>query len=389
MLDVDSKSKVVNLTRELVRIESVTGNERRVAELIASFIGQHGLEVKTPIVEEGRLNVVAHAGRTDDVNLLLSGHTDTVPLGQGWSKDPTGGELRDGRIYGRGSCDMKAGLAAMLVGFLAACADRRQDALGICYAAVIDEEVSGKGTRHLAANGFQANAAIIAEPTELQVITAAKGNGYIDIAVMGQAAHAGSPGSGANAISLASRIVALIEEFDAGLASQTHPFLGKKFATVTRVGGGEGDSIVPSRCDLLIDVRTVPGVSTSDMLKDIERVLDKGLSPADRGRVTSGVRMNLPAMETSADHPVCAALVQARKESGAPDMPTGGWTAACDGGILQEAAGIATILYGPGSIVGQAHRPDEFVPVDELLIATETFQRVSATAFRQSLASRT
>ena len=381
----EDAAAAIALTQELVRIESVSGNEAGVATAIARYLGSHGIATEVVDVEGGRRNVVAFLGRRDAVNLVLTGHTDTVPLGPGWTRDPLGGELDDGRIYGRGSCDMKAGLAAMLVGLVAAARTMPRDALGVCFAGVIDEEVSGKGTRHLAASGLRANAAVIAEPTELAVVRAAKGNGYIRVTMTGKAAHAGSPAMGENAVGLAARVIAAVERFDAGLGAPTHPLLGRRFATVTRVAGGEGDSIVPSASTLLIDVRTLPGVTTADMMRDLEAGFERTLSAADRRRIACELVMDMPAMETPESHALCGALRRSVVAAGGPDGPVGGWSAACDGGLLQVHANIPTMLFGPGSIVSQAHRPDESVPADDIAVATEAFRRLTVSAFTEPL----
>ena len=385
MNSAEGADAAIALTRELVRIDSVSGREAGVAAAIARYLGGHGIEADIVDVDGDRRNVLAFVGRRDAVNLLLSGHTDTVPLGPGWTRDPLGGELVDGRIYGRGSCDMKAGLAAMLVGLVTAAKSMPKDALGICFAGVIDEEVSGKGTRHIAASGLRANAAVIAEPTELEVVRAAKGNGYINVAISGKAAHAGSPAMGENAIALAARVVAAVERFDTGLDRPVHPLLGKRYATVTRITGGEGDSIVPSGCSVLLDIRTLPGVATTDMLRDLDAEFDRAFDATERRRIRAEVVMDMPAMETPETHALCGALRRAVSAAGGPDRPVGGWSAACDGGLLQVLADIPTMLFGPGSIVREAHRPDESVPVDEILVATDAFRRLVESAFTEPL----
>ena len=383
MMSSEEAERAVSITRDLVRIESVTGNEKNISQYIASYLANNGLDVHVADVEPGRSNVLAFSHPNASINLLLTGHVDTVPIGMGWTKDPVGGAIVDDRLYGRGSSDMKSGLAAMMVGFVAANRDRTTASNCVGFAAVIDEEVSGKGTRHMVASGIRASAALIAEPTDLQVIAAAKGNGYIELEIRGKASHAGSPELGSNAILLAAKVVSLINGFDQHLSSKRHHLLGCAHVTVTRIAGGEGDSIVPASCRIFLDIRTLPGQTTDNLKDELDSWFRGKLTQEELFRIMLSTIMDMPAMDTDPAHPICRALIDASAKAGAPALPVGSWTAACDGGLLQALAGIPTIMFGPGSIVREAHRPNKSVPVKEIVIATETCYRLTSAAFRE------
>jgi acetylornithine deacetylase/succinyl-diaminopimelate desuccinylase-like protein len=200
ILDAIESEPLFRLTAEMVRRPSVSGDERAVAEFMANVLADHGFVVAMPEAVPGRPNVVTSWGADEGPTLLLTGHSDTVPIGDGWTHDPVGAEIVDGRLYGRGSCDMKAGLAGMMTALIAAKRTFGRPRGRLVFAACIDEEEGGLGTQAAIREGLQADWAVIGEPTDLQLIIAAKGNCYFEVDVRGRGAHAGSPERGINAI---------------------------------------------------------------------------------------------------------------------------------------------------------------------------------------------
>ncbi len=369
---------ITDLTQKLIRFDSVTGNERDVAIFIRDYLASNGVAVRIAEAAKDRPNVYATVGHGDP-RLLFNGHVDTVPVGNGWTLDPFGADEHDGRLYGRGASDMKSGLAAMMAAVVAAHQHVTAPNGSLNFTAVIDEEISSLGTRAAVADGVAAPYAIIAEPTELQTICAAKGNCYFTIVVSGRAAHAGSPELGINAISAATRIARAVEQHDAELGTRQHLLLGRPYATVTRISGGTGESAIPDRCVMTIDRRLLPDESGTSALAKLTQFLERVELQDARFEVT--LDMELPAMELSPTH---AFVEQVRRTSiacGAPPRPVGGWSAACDGGHLHRA-GMPTVLFGPGSITQQAHRPDESVPLDELMIAARTYSALAIGALQ-------
>jgi acetylornithine deacetylase len=369
---------VVDLTRELIRFDSVTGNERDVAIFIRDYFASNGVAVRIAEVAKDRPNVYAIVGRGDP-RLLFNGHVDTVPVGNGWTRNPFGADEQDGRLYGRGASDMKSGLAAMMAAVVAAHRHVTVPNGSLSFAAVIDEEISSLGTRAAIADGVAAPVAIIAEPTELQTICAAKGNCYFTIVVSGRAAHAGSPELGINAISAATRIARAVERHDAELSTRRHLLLGRPYATVTRISGGTGESAIPDRCLMIIDRRLLPDETGASALTDLRRSLERVELQDARFEVT--LDMELPAMDLAPAHPFVEQVRRTSIDCGASPRPVGGWSAACDGGHLHRA-GVPTVLFGPGSITQQAHRPDESVPLDELMIAARTYSALAIGALQ-------
>ncbi len=370
------RSELTQLVKGLVRRASPNppGGEAAVAHFLADACRALGLRAELREVVPGRPNVYAAIGR-DEPGLLFLGHTDTVPAGEGWTRDPFGGALEDGRVYGRGAADMKAGLAAAVMAMAAL--KRAGIEPPVALAAVIDEEEHGAGVRALLARpGFGARQAIVAEPTELQTIIGCRGNCFVDVLVHGRSAHAGTPQQGHNAIYDGARVIGAIQRLDAELARRRHPLLGAASWSVGMIEGGTGTAMVPDRCRISIDRRLLPGERGEDARAQVDAAIaELGID------ARTALLMEIPSFELAPEHPLVQGLLRAASEAGAPERPVAGWTAACDGGYLMRDAGIPSVVFGPGSVIEQAHRPDESVAVDEVELAARTYARYAARDF--------
>ncbi|ONI69838.1 acetylornithine deacetylase [Kribbella sp. ALI-6-A] len=374
VLDRIDEQRLVELTQSLLRAtgENPPGGEAATVAVLAAAAAELGLDVVETPVEPGRGNLSITLPGGDEPGLLLLGHTDVVPVGGGWTTDPYGGELIDGRIHGRGASDMKGGLAASL----AALAALRGVGLSgsVELAALVDEEETGKGIRAYVGSVDRAfRGCITTEPTDLQTIIGARGDSYLRVEVHGRACHAGNPADGANAIYGAAAVVAVIERLHAELARAPHPLLGPATWSVGQISGGTGGSIVPAECVLVADRRLLPGELPAAVLDDLrERVA--ALHLEDRGlSVDLAMPMEMPAFETPADADLVRITDTALRAAGGPGLPLGGWTAACDGGYVARDLGVPVVVLGPGSVTTQAHRADESVAVDELLTAARAY----------------
>ncbi|TDD57484.1 M20 family peptidase [Kribbella antibiotica] len=348
------------------------GEEAATVAVLEAVGRELGLAITTTTVEPGRDNISLSVGNGTGPGLLLLGHTDVVPVGDGWTTDPYGAEVRDGRVYGRGASDMKGGLAAAVAALAAL---RDVDLRGpVELAAVVDEEETGKGIRAFVADSPREYVGCItAEPTDLQTIIAARGDSYLRVAVHGRAVHAGNAAAGANAIYGATAIITEIERLHAELAANPHPLLGAAAWSVGQINGGTGGSIVPAECVVIADRRLLPGESPAAVLQDLrERVA--ALHLEDRGlTVDLEMPMEMPPFETPADADLVTITEAARREAGGPDLPLAGWGAACDGGYIDRDLGVPVVILGPGSVADQAHRADESVPIAELAIAARAY----------------
>ncbi|RDH75961.1 M20 family peptidase [Mycolicibacterium moriokaense] len=368
------EDRLVELTRSLLRArgQNPPGDEAATVAVLTAAATELGFDVREEPVAAGRNNVrVTLRGGTGS-GLLLLGHTDVVPVGDGWTTDPFGGAVCGGRIYGRGASDMKGGLAACLSAMAAL---RGAGLTGpVELAALVDEEENGIGIRSYVGSTSEAFVGCItAEPTDLQTIVGARGACYLRVEVHGTACHAGSPDRGANAIYGAAAVVAEIERMHAELARRPHPLLGPATWSVGQIAGGSGGSVVPADCVVVADRRILPGESAACVLDEVRsRIAALGLT--ERGlTVEVSMPMEMPAFETPADSPLTRTVGAAIADAGGPALPPGGWTAACDGGFVARDLGVPVVVAGPGSVATQAHRPDESVAVDELVAAARAY----------------
>lgn len=378
VLDLVNRDDLIKLTTSLVRArgENPPGEEGDTVAALAAGCVQLGLDFEAVRVEEpGRDNLSAVLAGGNGPGLLLLGHSDVVRVGDGWTVDPFGGEIRDGRIYGRGASDMKGGLAACVIAMAALRASGVTLSGPVELGCVVDEEETGKGIHRFVTDSADTSyqACLVAEPTDLQTIIGARGDSYLRVVVTGRAAHAGNAADGVNAIYGAMAVIAEIERLHAELARNPHPLLGPAGWSVGEIHGGTGASIVPAECVLMADRRLLPGEVPADVVEDLRRRIE-GLGLSERGlTVSAEMPMEMPAFETPADAPLVVAADQALADAGGPGLPLSGWTAACDGGFVARDLGVPTIVLGPGSVTNQAHRADESVSIDELYTAARTY----------------
>jgi acetylornithine deacetylase len=346
-------TEVAELARRLVEIPSVNpglggGGEADIARFVAEWLERAGLEVSVEDAAPGRPNVVGVArGTGGGRTLLLNAHIDTV----GVDAMEDGGEPRveAGRLYGRGAYDMKGALAAIMI----AGARARELALrgDVIVAAVVDEEVASVGTSALVER-WTADAAIVAEPTELQVCVAHKGFVAFEVEVRGRAAHGSRPDLGIDAIARMGRVLVGIEELDGSLrTTPPHALLGTGSIHASVIEGGQEYSSYPERCLLKGERRTIPG-ETRDRVEDELRGLIAGLD------ATLALPFAREPFAVAEDEPVVAEIRRAASADGV--VGVGFWA---DSALL-AAAGIPTVLYGPRG--EGAHAAVEWVDLESL-----------------------
>lgn len=367
-----ARGDAVALTRALVAVDSqnpslVAGaaGEGPIATLLAGVLREWGCLVELHEVAPGRPNVVARIGRAGGRSLMFNGHLDVVGV-TGMTHAPFEPVEREGRIWGRGSSDMKAGVAAMC-----AAAVRAFDgglAGEIVIAAVVDEEFTSLGTQALLKRGVRADAAIVAEPTRLAIMPAHRGFVWLNIQITGRAAHGSRWDIGIDAIRHAGLLLSEIDRYDAGtLTTKSHPLLGRPSIHASTIAGGTGMSTYPDRCDLALERRTIPGETATQVLAEIEALSDrvKATHPAFHS-VTRLSLAQLPS-DVSPSSPIVISLAAALANCGIAKSVEGmsAWT---DAALLNDA-GIPAICFGPGDIA-LAHAAEEFVRVQEVEDAT-------------------
>ncbi|MHA6799426.1 M20 family metallopeptidase [Bounagaea algeriensis] len=380
VLDLITAAEITELTRSLVAAggENPPGGESATAAALAEACRSRDLPCELTEVAPDRPNVSARLDGVDGQlapGLLLLGHTDVVPIGDGWTVDPLAGSVRDGRLHGRGATDMKGGLAACVIAMSALHEAGFPLSGPVELAAVVDEEENSLGVQHYLASGDRSGFAgcIVAEPTDLRTIIAARGDAYAEVTVRGRAAHAGRPGDGVNAIYGAAAVIAELETCHEELSRAAHPLLGPASWSVGQVHGGTGTAIVPAECVVQADRRLLPEETGDDVLAALTARLD-ALGLTERGlAVQARMTTEMPGFATSSEDGFVRVTDGAVRAAGGPDLPLGGWTAACDGGFVQRGTGVPVVVLGPGSVAEQAHTADESVGVDELHLAARAY----------------
>lgn len=380
-VDVDL---IESLTCALIAEPSVNpgGTEASTVAVLARACTDAGFDVTRTEVAAGRPNLLATAGAAaDGPGLLFLGHSDVVPPGPGWTGDPFAARRDGDLIIGRGSTDMKGGLAAVVAAMavLSRAAEFGIELSGpVHLLATVDEEEHGSGVRAFVAEPppLRFAGCIVAEPTSLQVVRGCRGASYLDIAITGRAAHSGRPSDGASAIAAAAAVIGLIDDDQAAMAAQPDPLLGFGTWNVGLIDGGQGISVVAPNCYLGVDRRLMPAESIAVIASDLGDAITAAGIDGDGIAVTLTPTMEMPGFATPADAPLVRAAAQAVTDSGAATS-VGGWSAACDGGFISRDLGVPTVVLGPGDINGQAHQPDESVSLTELVTAARAYVRAA------------
>ena len=362
----------IKLLRELVAVNSVNPTlvrgapgEREIADLIAAEMRRGGLDVSIETVTHGRPNVVGvlegrGAGRT----LMLCGHTDTV--GVAGMIDPFTPVERDGRLYGRGAQDMKGGVAAM-ISAAEQIAEHGGLARGrVVIAAVVDEEHSSIGADALV-KSWRADAAVVTEPTDLEIAVGHKGFAWVDIVVEGKAAHGSRPADGQDAILRLGRVLGRLEALDRALqARPPHPLVGTGSLHASIIEGGRELSSYPDRATLQMERRTLPSEAQSTALAEVQHILDALAQEDVTFRGSAKAVFSRPAYEIG-DHELPEILSAALAHAGGEPRISGAsfWT---DAAVLGHA-GIPSVLFGPGG--AGLHSTEEYVNVRDVLVCRD------------------
>ncbi|GAA2829089.1 M20 family metallopeptidase [Nonomuraea rubra] len=380
MIEVDADG-VVEFTQALVRIPSTNDPargrcERPAAELVEARMREWGWD---PVVYEaapGRPNVVAvvEGGGGPGPTLMFEGHTDVVTEGDlsSWTVDPFGGEIRDGKLWGRGSADMKSGLAATLYATRALqLAGTFPGRVKVC--ALADEEGLMLGAHHFVSSGLASDVdgAIVAEPEAGEICAVAKGALRLRVDLTGRMAHGAMPQHGRNPIAAAGTLLAGLRSLQDELQRRhpAHEHLGEVYVTPTvlRAGSEEQVNVIPAVASVFVDVRTVPGADHKEIADRVaELARDEGIS------VEVSVLVDRPPVDVPRSDPVVAALAAAHRAVTGEEPVYGGVPGTTDGTVLTHWGGVPSVVYGPGG-KWIAHQADEFVEVAEIVRCTRVF----------------
>ena len=356
----------IELTQQLVRIDSRNppGNERGCADLLQPLLEELGLSVSRHSFGEGRFSLVARRAGSGKA-AMFTGHLDTVPLGTlAWTVDPFGGEIVDGRLYGRGACDMKAGVAAMIAA-IAAEPDRT-----VTLVLTGGEETGAEGAKALAEADLLGEAAflVVGEPTANRFLHGHKGALWLDACCTGITAHGSTPHLGDNALLKAAHAVVRLEDYQFNAAP--HAVMGSPTLNIGTMQAGQNINSVPDRAEFTLDIRTVPGLSHDRVREQI------GATAGEAVRFDTIV--DLPAVWSPPEGAEMTAL--AATYTKATGRPVDATSAAyfTDASVLTPAlGGIPTVICGPGD-PALAHKTDEYCDIGAIGDAVSIYRHFLA-----------
>ena len=366
------REAVEGILRSLVSINSINpyvekgAGEKEIAEHIGERLKQLGLKVTMQNVVDGRQNVIGLLrGSGDGPSLMLNGHLDTVGV-EGMKANPFEPRVdTGGNLHGRGACDMKGSLSAMIAAIEWVVREEIELRGDLFFTGAVDEEYKARGTMKIA-ESFRADAAIVGEPTGLDIAIAHKGFVWLHVVTHGRAAHGSVPEEGIDAIEKMGKLVVSMDELRKMYGRARHPLLGTPKIHTSTISGGSEWSVIPERCDLAIERRTLPGENESTVVQEISSLLAKLASRDAQFDATVSVDTVLPPFEESEDATIVGIVKKATKAvvGKVPKiMGVPYWT---DAATLKNKAGIPTCLFGPGDI-RLAHSRDEYVPLEEVV----------------------
>lgn len=371
VMELVREEEVVRVLQELVRKPSQNppGNERVVAEHIHEVITGWGFEaeyLRKP--EPSRPSVAAiYRGTEERPRLVLNGHIDVVPEGdpEGWTVPPFEGVVKEGRIYGRGACDMKGGVAAAMIAAKAIKESGVKLRGNLVLQFAMGEETGEDGTKSLLEEGFGGDWGIVLEPSDLRVMTAEKGLAWYHFSIKGKPTHASKPEQGINSIDKSAKLIAALREYDREIGKRSHPLCGRDICSVTMIRAGTKENVIPESCWLAIDRRIIPGESIEQVDREIGEIVRR-LEKEDPDFKCVWKRVRLyESAEIPAEHEIARVVRKNVKEvTGVYPQPAG-IVASTDQRNFINDAGIPAITWGPGW--GKSHEFDEHIEIKKVV----------------------
>lgn len=375
--------QAVDILKKLVSVDTTNppGNEAELAAWIDETLKPLGFLTEQPECGKNRKSIIARLPMGEGPKLVFNGHLDVVPAGKGWTTPPFEPVIRDGKLYGRGSADMKGGVAAMMEAGIRIARNTQGLCGELCLNFVADEEIINLGTLSCKHGWEDGDYVVIGEPTNLQIAVAHKGTARFEITVEGRSCHSGMPWNGVNAVGKALKAVRAIEDMDRALETISHPLLGRPSISVTMINGGEKDNIIPGTCRIAVDYRMIPG-DTGDLAEErIREYLEKIKSSDDQFEYSLRRYINLEPGEIAMDHPFVKTAKAVFEKTAGEKTRVRDFPATCEQ-VLFTREGIPAIVIGPGSIE-QAHIVDEFVELRQVEQAAKYYEMLARHVLRK------
>jgi acetylornithine deacetylase/succinyl-diaminopimelate desuccinylase len=371
-------SRMIDGLAQLVAFDTQNppGSESEAAQWLKATMAAMGFAADTTDIMPGRTNVVGVLDNGPGPAFAFNTHIDVVPAGEGWSSDPFRLRRDDGRLYGRGACDAKGPMTAMLEAMRWLSQNRRRWSGTLLGVFVADEEASSRGAKAYARTGPKIDTCMIGEPTSCTTYSAHKGSLRPLVRVHGRTAHSGMPDLGVNAILKSASLLRLVAEEHERIKARRHPLVGSPSLTVTRASAGIADNVVPDRCELLLDRRMIPGEDEEAVKGEIAGLVARAADEAGTAMEIAEFRPTTGgATETAPDHPIVVASQSACLCHHGHATPLSGFQGGCDL-VHFRSVGAQGVVLGPGAL-DVAHQPNEYVPIAELAMAAAIYRDVA------------
>jgi len=377
-----SEDELVSLTQSLIRIPShkdAPGQEKEIAHFMNEYLKDHSIDTVLHPVVDGRPNVIARIyGNGTGRSLMFNGHTDTV-LPYNMTIDPYAAEIKDGKIYGRGSVDMKGALACFMMTMIVIRRSGFVPGGDVIFTGVIGEEGKSEGTEYIVKSDIRADAAIVGEPSDYEYAVGHRGLEWFDVIIYGKASHSGRPDKGVNAIDHAMTFIQRVkQDLYPVLKEKYNEYTGESVMNFGTITGGTEQSTVADRCVIRLDRRYIPGETKESVMAEYEEIIEriKEEDPTFHAeiRVTPESLLELyhPPLITSVNEPIVSAIRESIKDviHREPTITRGiGWS---DAGLLKTYANIPTVVFGPGDL-SLAHTEEEHVAVEDLMNVVDIY----------------
>ena len=372
----------LELLKQVLEIPSVNSrdNEGAVAEFLADYFKQHGVDAKVQSIDEKHANVIAFVpGKNREQTVIWNGHLDTVPYGnlEEWNTDPAKAVEADGRLYARGTSDMKSGLAAMVY---ALCHLDEEPACNIQFLGTCDEEKNGLGAEMVLKENELADGEwmLVGEPTGMMLGVAQKGCLWLEISINGKTSHGAYPKEGANAVTCAVKVADVVKAY---VEQFSHELLGTSTAQITMIQGGVANNMTPDQCRIVMDIRMVPGLTADMVFACAEEAMkhEKECDPRFEGRFTA--LNNRRAIEIPDTHPMTSGLREMIREHGYSGDNIG-INFFTDASVLDREDHKKILLFGPGE-PAMAHKPNEYVEINKYEDAIMILQQFAKTCMQE------
>ncbi|MBD8007588.1 M20 family metallopeptidase [Bacillus norwichensis] len=365
----------VRFLQQMIQIDSSNppGNEDKISKLLAERCETAGIPYKITQIDAGRSNFEIRLKGEGDGKLVFCGHMDTVlPGEQPWMYSPFSGEIVEEKLYGRGASDMKSGLAAMYLAVEALFKERRKLSKEIVFLATAGEEVDSCGARTYLEGQAMENveALVIGEPTNEKVVIGHKGALWIEIVTLGKTAHGSMPDKGINAVEWMSKVISMLDSLKKKWQISAEP-LGESSLAVTKINGGVQTNVIPDRCSMSVDIRSVPPLSHRQLLTEIRNNLNELFSADEAPDFLVQLQLDRPAILTDESDRLIRLAIDLKKQHSVQ-----GVSYYTDAAVLNPDSRIPTLIYGPGD-EALAHQPNEYVDIRAYLRSFDFYKELA------------